>query len=230
METPSSVEPFRFKECVYLVEPTGRWAGTLREFCRYLRTVPASSIFYHMHQYFLRSHFETPDFTNDFSNWAASHLEERALAEKLANIDPFEFASIDPHLRNHLLGVVEAYLNERPKVGDVPVTPFYFESSTTLVVDGPIANDLTELRTELAEIETSSLYYHVFLAHVDSGRGNGNGNDHFIRWLERNYDAQPLIDEILAIDPYMHSLEELRSLILRALDRHLPHVRQRGTA
>lgn len=223
-----AVEPFRFMQCVYLVEPTGRRAGSLREFCDLLKVVPASSIFYHLHQSFLRHHFDLPDFTNDFSNWVATALGERALAEKLANIAPFDFERIDPDLRAHVCTVLNSYAEQHVASEHIPVAPFYFENATTLVIEGPLATDLTEFRAELATIETSSLYYHVFLTRHQNG--GGRQSDEFSDWLERNFEAQPLVAALRSVDPYMHTLEELRALVLSFLDRFSGQIRPRSEA
>jgi hypothetical protein len=215
--------PFQFNYCVVQVELTGRRAFTTRDFARLLGEVPNSSIFHHLHHTFLRNHLELPEFTNDFSNWAANELEDRALAEKLANVAPFHFPNVE-ELRGHLKSVVEDHMRARPQLADITVAPFHFDSGTTLVLTGETVNTLHDFKTALAAIETSAIYYHVYEARL---RKHSDSDD-FSGWFEDYFDAPELVAAIRGIDPYMHSLEHLRQLILGIIDRWNPLPRQGG--
>lgn len=218
------MEPFRFKECVYIIEPTGQRAATLREFSSLLRDVPPASIFFHMHQSYLHMSLEAPEFMNDFSNWAAVSLEDRALAEKLANVAPFEFGSIDPDLRRRLSEIVDTHIAQHPEKADLPAKPFFFNSATTLIVDGPMVDDLLGLRSELASVHVSSIYFHVFFARLH----HHQATDDFSAWVEQNYEAPAMVRAIRSIDPYMHTLESLRGILVRVIDRFASEVRRRA--
>ena len=224
MEQRASI-PFQFKECVVQVELTGRHAHTLREFSTGLREVPAGSIFHHMHHFFFRHHLELPDYSNDFSNWLASGIEDRALAEKFANVSPFQFSSVEA-LREHILAILDAYMAQHPELQDRRTETFYFDTATTLVFSGLQAYTLAEFRSELARTEVSAIYYHFYEARVRRSLKT----DDFTHWLEQCFIAEPLVKAIRGVDPYMHSLEELRAIVLRLFDRYAGSVllKERG--
>src|SRR2546422_6499130 len=56
-----------------------------------LAEVPTDSIFFHTFGYFLRHRPFTTAYGNDFARWAALEIGDRALAERLAVVDPFAF-------------------------------------------------------------------------------------------------------------------------------------------
>src|SRR5512143_3995821 len=108
-ETEITAVPFEFKECASISKATGRKAGSLRELRDLLVDVSESSLYYHVYQYFLKQ--QMGEYTNDFAGWAGESLEERALAEELSNVDPFDFKDI-AGLRNELLTVIDRYLEQ----------------------------------------------------------------------------------------------------------------------
>src|SRR2546429_6904671 len=65
-----------------------------------LEEVPADSVFFHTFGYFLRHRPFTTAYGNDFARWAALEIGDRALAERLAVVDPFAFATVEA-LREH---------------------------------------------------------------------------------------------------------------------------------
>jgi hypothetical protein len=216
------VAPFQFRECVYLVEPTGRAAATAREFLQHLEEIPWPSILYHIQQSFLRHHFDLPVYTNDFSNWAATDLEDRVLAEKLANITISDFESVDTALREHICTVINDHLLHSP-LADVKVTPFFFDSATIIILKGPVALNYQEFRAELARVDETAIYFHCYAARwLQQGTA---ACDDFSYWFERNFEVPALVSALRGIDPYMHSLEGLRTLILRQLDHYAPSIR-----
>ena len=87
-----TIEPFEFKQCINISKSTGTKAVSLRELRDRLSSVSDESIFHHTYQYFLKGHIL--EYTNDFAHWAGESLEERALAERLSNIDPYDFKNI----------------------------------------------------------------------------------------------------------------------------------------
>jgi len=83
------LKPFEFRQCVSILKATGRKAGTLREMRDVIAVVSDESIFHHTYQYFLKGHIL--EYANDFAHWTGESLEERALAERLSGIDPYDF-------------------------------------------------------------------------------------------------------------------------------------------
>lgn len=216
---------FQFKECVVQVELTGRRVNTLREFATALKEVPPGSIFHHMHHFFFRHHLELPDYSNDFSNWLSTGIEDRALAEKFANVAPFQFSSVE-ELREHILSILDGYLALHPELGDRRTETFYFDTATTLVFSGLQVYTLAEFRSELARTEVSAIYYHFYEARLRRRLKT----DDFTHWLEQCFIAEPLVKAIRGVDPYMHSLEQLRAIVLRLFDRYASNVllKERG--
>src|SRR5262249_4778331 len=73
------------------------------------------------------------------------------------------------------------------------------------------ARDLSEFAAAIAEIEASSLYYHLFDTRYD---GAQRPND-FATWAENSLGNKALAPRLSTFDPYMFSLEQARRVILR---------------
>src|SRR5512135_2948532 len=113
---PETVRPFEFRQCAILVKSTGRKARNLKELRDLIGSASDNCLFHHVHQYFLKGHILEQ--TNDFAEWAAESLEERALAERLSSVDPYAFASLAA-VRSALLTVIDEYLGAFPEPRDV---------------------------------------------------------------------------------------------------------------
>jgi hypothetical protein len=71
----------------------------------------------------------------------------------------------------------------------------------------------------LSEVEVSAVYFHVFearhrLRHEESD---------FSAWIEQSLGMPELADTLRAINPYVGSLERVRSALLTACDEYLSH-------
>jgi hypothetical protein len=213
-----AAEPFRFIGCVELRQSLDQRATDERELLDRLEDVPAGSVFYHTHGYFLRHRPITTAYGNDFAAWAAVHVRDQVLAERLAVINPFEFTTLE-RLREELLSVIHdhlARLSTVPRVefGEV----FYFQQSHIVEVPlGPAAANLAEFRQGLAEVDASAIYYHMVEARARLGRRSGD----FAEWLRTSLDMAPLADRIERIDAYMTSLERVRARVLSLVDSAL---------
>jgi hypothetical protein len=211
-------EPFRFIGCVELRQSLDQRATDERELLDRLEDVPAGSVFYHTHGYFLRHRPITTAYGNDFAAWAAVHVRDQVLAERLAVINPFEFTTLE-RLREELLSVIHdhlARLSTVPRVefGEV----FYFQQSHIVEVPlGPAAATLAEFRQGLAEVDASAIYYHMVEARARLGRRSGD----FAEWLRTSLDMAALADRIERIDAYMTSLERVRARVLSLVDSAL---------
>src|SRR5690349_2470906 len=170
-------EPFVFKKVLYLVEVTGRRARTLDEMMRALAVVPAESVGYHMHREFLAYKFAPIEYPNDFAYWAAKVLGDDILGEKLASLRVFKHRSLDG-LRQELLRQIGEHLIESPEASQKAAPrdrEFHFLQARSVVMDcNRSARNLEELVGALAEVESSSLYFHLFETRFGGGRGRDN--------------------------------------------------------
>ncbi|NOX20196.1 MAG: hypothetical protein GXO99_02890 [Nitrospirae bacterium] len=207
---------FEFKACSTVLISTGRKAQSIKELLEILKTVGPESIFHHTYQYFMKAH--DLSYTNDFAQWAGESLEERALAERLSNIDPFEFQDIE-ELRKRLIQVIEAFLEEFPTPRVVfPGNEFYFNETITYVYPvGIRVYDLTEFLHAIKTIDAKCIYYHFYEARTRLD----NSIDDFTMWIEHGLGEKALAEEIRGIDPFMHTIEGIRGYIEKTIQRRL---------
>ena len=78
------------------------------------------------------------------------------------------------------------------------------------------AHDLSEFADCLKKISVHSLYYHMFEARLRTTRGK---ND-LSFWLD-SIGEEALARQVERLDPYTHTMEELRTRILRLAERRL---------
>jgi len=204
---------FEFKQCVIILKSTGKKAKNLRELKEVLAGVSDGAIAHHTYQYFLKGHIL--EYTNDFAHWAGESIEERALAERLSNIDPYEYASLQD-LRKALIGAIDDYLTDFPEPRDaLPGDEFYFNETVTLVFPAGVrARNLAEFLMAMKYAEGSTLYYHFYDARVRLG----NKADDFSQWLEEGMEKPEVAGRLRSIDPFMHNLESIRERILEAVE------------
>ena len=205
-------EQFIFYECTALVRMTGRSASDLVEFVEIIKRVSAESIFHHMHQYFMKPHVRPPEYPNDFAEWAADALEDKTLAERLANLNPFEFSSIEG-VRGEIVRVVEDHMRKsrlpRPVVMG---KEFFFNDAVTLVIPtGFEASTLEEFVTAFDKVDSSSIYFHFYEARLRLGKEEDDFSRYFADSTDLNCPDLP--KRIKTLDPYMYSTEVLRSKI-----------------
>ncbi len=208
-------EPFRFTDYEGLVMPTGLRAANLEELIERIRTVPLDVIHHHLHRTPLSHRFGAWDYPNDFALWAAKSLEDLALAEKLAGLDPFAHDGLEA-AREAILDLLEEHLDGLPMVPWVrPGLEFHFASAYFLALPGEReAWSVSELRDALSEVPLSSLYYHFHEARL---RIAGSESDDFSRWIEAQFGAHPAVPLLRGIDFFFYSLEDLRQRIVSIL-------------
>ncbi len=208
------MEPFEFKQCVSILKSTGKMAKSLRELRGVIAVVSDESIFHHTYQYFLKGHIL--EYTNDFAQWAGESLEGRALSEHLSNIDPYAFKNID-ELRQELLNVIDSYLKSFPEPREaMPGDEFYFNETITLTFPvGIRAKNLAEFLIAVKYIDAGAIYYHFYEARIRLGV------DDFSKWFEDSLGKKDLAERIMAIDPFMHSIEGIREYIAEAVDEEV---------
>jgi hypothetical protein len=221
MKTAAS--PFVFIGCVELRQALGRQALDERELMDRLEEVPAGSIFYHTHGYFLRHRPLTTAYGNDFARWVAVEVRDRALAERLAVVDPFEFAGVE-ELREELVTIVHDHLRRSSLAPRADLAgAFHFQQSHIVEVElGPRASTLSEFREGLVAVDASAIYFHMVEARTRLGRRSGD----FAEWLRTALEIPALAQRVERIDTYMTSLERVRARVLSLVDDAL----ERGEA
>jgi len=202
------VVPFEFKQCVSILKSTGEKADSLRSLRELISRISDESIFHHTYQYFLKGRIM--EYTNDFAHWAGESLEERALAERLSNMDPYVFKSISD-VRRELLNIIDEYLETFPETRRaLPGDEFHFNETITLIFPvGVKARNLAEFLVALKHIDAGSIYFHFYEARIRLG----GGVDDFSKWIEEVLGKKKLADKIRSIDPFMHSIEGIRKHI-----------------
>jgi hypothetical protein len=210
-------ETFEFKQCVSIVKSTGKQAKNLRELRKLISRIGDESIFHHVYQYFLKGHIL--EYTNDFSHWAGESLEERALSERLASIDPYTLKSVN-EVRKELLREIDDFLTNFPEPHDVVGgNEFYFNETVNLVFPvGVKTKNLAEFLVAIEHIDAGSIYYHFYDSRVRLGEGVV---DDFSRWIEHTLFRKKLADKIRAIDPFMHSIENIREHIKEIVEQYV---------
>ena len=217
MTTPAPA-PFQFIGCVELRQALDHRARDERELLDRLEDVPAGSVFYHTHGYFLRHRPITTAYGNDFAAWAAVQVRDQVLAERLAVINPFEMASLED-LREELMSAVHDHLLRlstvpRVEFGEV----FHFQQSHIVEVPvGTAVTTLAEFRAGLAEVDASAIYFHMVEARARLGRRSGD----FAEWIRTSLALPALAEGIERIDAYMTSLERVRARVLVLVDSAL---------
>jgi len=69
----------------------------------------------------------------------------------------------------------------------------------------------------LGNITIDSIYFHVFEARLRLEKGT---ND-FSSWIENSIGNKALADKISKLDPYTHTLEELRRVIIKIIEAQI---------
>ncbi len=218
VSTTDAGTTFRFIGCSEIQEILGKQAADERQLAELLEEVPLDSVYYHTHSYFLRSRFIERTYPNDFAQWVAHQLQDHVLAERLSVVDPFDFQSLEA-LREELISLIDDHLSGMMTVPRTTFgTPFYFNRSRILEVPTGIeVQTLREFRDAISDIDSSAIYFHVFEAHLRLQREE---ND-FSAWFRGSLKLPDLADRMKALNPYLGSLERLRSNVLTMCDEQL---------
>jgi len=207
-----ATQAFRFYTRLHIKELTGAKAKNLSELVNILSDVPDSVIYYHTHNFIEEYQYLIPQPVNEFALWVSDVIGDEILAEKLSNIDTFEFSTIG-ELRERIIAVISDGLSTG---GDGRTAfegrEFHFIKSVSVVLTTPyIAHDLREFVEALRKVSINSLYFHIFESRLRLHRGV---ND-FSIWLQDSLDERDLADAA--------------ALRGRALERERPPVgRRRG--
>ena len=214
--------PFLFTGCWELREMLGRSARDEQQLLEAIEEIPLDSIYYHTHSFFLRHKYIVGPYPNDFATWAAIQVRDRVLGEKLGILDPYDFENLEA-VRAEIVTTIAEHLSQlqiipRAIYGE----PFYFMQSRIIEVPTDLeARTLTEFREILATVDVSVVYYHTFEAMLRLGRKKGD----FALWVEDQLGLPELAQKISTLDPYMTTLESVRTRIIRLCDE----VLEKGT-
>jgi trehalose synthase-fused probable maltokinase len=211
-------EPFAFVACHELREFVGLRAENERRLADLIEEVPLDSIYYHTHAFFLRHKFLAGAYPNDFATWTAIQVRDRVLGERLAMVDPREFATLQA-LREELVSVIDDHLRDLQIVpGVIYGEPFDFiQSRIVEIPTGTQVRTLQEFRDALLEVDVSAIYFHLVEARLRLGRGQ---ND-FAAWLDRGLGLPELAARVRAVDPYAGSLEQTRARLIQLCEEAL---------
>lgn len=214
---------FSFIGCSEIQEILGKQAEDERQLAELLEEVPLDSVYFHTHSYFLRTRFIERTYPNDFAQWVGEQVRDHVLAERLSVLDPFDFKSLEA-LREELLSIIDDHLSGMATVPRAGLgSSFYFNRSRILEVPtGVEARTLREFRDAISEVDVSAVYFHVFEAHLRLRREE---ND-FSAWIRGSLKLPELADRMRALNPYLGSLERLRSSLLTMCDEYLAKSEQ----
>jgi hypothetical protein len=208
------VTAFQFMECATILKATGKQARTVRELRETIAAIGEESLFHHTCQYFLKGHIL--EYTNDFAHWVGESLEERALSERLSNVDPFVAKGMG-ELRKELLADIDDYLDHFPEPrAAVQGDEFYFNESVSMVFPtGLQARNLAEFLIAVRYVDPGSIYYHFYEARIR------HGSDDFSTWVEDVLANSELAGSMRVIDPFMYNIERIRSRLVEAVEEDL---------
>lgn len=213
-------EPFIFYTRLHLSELTGLRASTLGQLLSILKDAPGASIYHHTHRFLQQHQYLSPEPPNDFAYWAAEALGENELGERLASIDTIQFSNIRS-LRDEIVGTIEDYLTHHP-LAKLRFSPegeeFHFIKAISFVLKtNYVVYDLREFAEALKKVTIDSIYFHIFEARL---RLEKKAND-FSNWIETSLGNKKLSEKIARLDPYTHTLEDLRKTLIRMAEREI---------
>lgn len=208
--------PFHFQSRSYITELTGIKASNLQELAEVLKTAPESVVYYHTHHFLEEYHYLMSEPSNDFAVWVSDALGNAVLGERLASVDTFSYPNIGA-LRETLVGIIEERLNQDSHLREaMPGRELHFMKSVSFITPTSyVAHDLREFVEGLRKITPGSLFFHVFESRLRLGRGY---ND-FAIWIKDSLGETELAEEIARLDPYLYTLEGLRSALIQLIEK-----------
>jgi len=219
-ELNKAKEPFKFYTQVSIPELTGLKAANLQELLDLIKTVPGSVIYHHTHRFLQQHQYLSPEPPNDFAYWITGILGEEELGEALYSIDTIQYATIR-ELRDEIVRTIGNYIVPHPRSLHKFATPgeeFHFIKSVSFVFQTPYtASDLKEFQAVLQRVTINSIYFHMFESRLRIGRG---AND-FSHWLEDSLSEKKLANKIASLDPYTHTMENLRVTLIKLIEKQI---------
>ena len=213
-------EPFKFYTQLHIPELTGLKAANLQELLDLIKTVPGSVIYHHTHRFLQQHQYLSPEPPNDFAYWITGILGEEELGELLYSIDTIQYTSIR-ELRDEIVRTIENYIIQHPRSLHKFAThgeEFHCVKSVSFIFQTPYtASDLKEFQAVLQRVTINSIYFHMFEARLRIGQGT---ND-FSNWLEDSLSEKKLANKIASLDPYTHTMENLRITLIKLIENRI---------
>lgn len=209
--------PFKIMDSVLLTRMSGLPpVVNLRELRDRIAVCTEDVIYHHFCETWLRPTFDNPDYRNDLAVWAKTGLLDRVLAERLANIDPYEYDSLE-ELRIRLIDIFEDRLSElQPWVPMARAgSEFYFMQAMTVVFDtGERVSKPKDLADAVERMTNGSIYFHF----LEARRRSTYHQDDFSSWLrESSSRFHDTINALQGIDFYFSDLDEIRREVVGVL-------------
>lgn len=208
---------FEIKDCTLITRMAGvDSALNLRELRERLLSCPVECLFHHFSETVIRPTFDDHQFRNDFAVWAARHLRDRALAERLGVLNPYSFASFE-ELRARTIDIIDEHLSESHHLQWVPRgDDFRFMRAVTVVFGTGINLEYPQdLIKALPEMSLSSIYFHF----VEARRRTENRTDDFSVWLDGyGPETKPIQTRLAEVDFYFMTLKEVKAALISALE------------
>jgi hypothetical protein len=214
-----SNEPFHFYTRQNLTYLTGRKARNLQELLEGISKAPSATIYYHTHHYLQQHEFLSPEPPNDFAYWISNVLQDDVLGERVASIDLRQYFRLHD-IKSKIITVIEESVQKGSVLTrNVPVgEEFHFMKSQTFVFPTKyIAHNLAEFRECLKSVTIFSIYYHMFESRL---RLQQEFCD-FAYWLHTALGEEKLAKEIMKLDPYTQTLDNLRQALIKLVTKRL---------
>jgi Family of unknown function (DUF5752) len=218
----SKSKEFVFLKARYIVELTGKKARSLRDFVDYLSIAEKSSIFYHIYHPLLDAHLVPYEYPNDFSYWFADTLQDKDLAEQVANIELPESGGLE-FVRQTLLNKLEIAIKSGKTRSAPESSQFSFVNCRFVVFpSGQKARTLDELADSIAQASELSIFYHM----VTSRLFKATRYDDFSEWIVNNTTDTELAEEVRRVDPTTHvNVRSIQQEVLGIMVRYLKEKR-----
>ncbi len=208
VEPNAARDPFAVKDCALVAIALGHKAQNLREMRDHLFRIHPGSIYHHFWGGLLRPQSAYPEYYNDFASWVHYQLHDDTLAERLAILDPTNYADLDS-LRHELVDLVEERLDEVEWLNWARADhEFHFARSQILIFDTRNRIETPEeLTAAVAGMSLGSIFYHF----IDARRRVPDGLDDLRFWLMGFGETYAkLCGLVSSVDPYFGGLTGLR--------------------
>ncbi len=207
-------EPFRFQNCLYMVESTGKSARNLRGLLDAMRTVDDLSIFCHLYLPLMGHHIIPPEYLNDFTYWIGEVVGDDLLVEKVMNVhlqSPKDIGAF----RDNMIRVLEEHVGGRKTPKVAAENAFYFNRCVLVIYPtGQTASSVREFVDVFEDIGLNSMFYHMFVSPMVF---DAPVND-FSRWVGDVMGYPEVAEGLERLDPYGYdSLEQLKEDIFELI-------------
>ncbi len=224
LSSVSSQSEFHFLKARYIVELTGNRAKNLREFGEILETADPTTLFYHVYHPLLQAHLVPYEYPNDFSFWFSDALQDKDLAEQIANISLPEKGGLDA-LREILLSKLSKSIKSNSFEARSGNEFDFVKCRIVVFPTGMTAKDLDELVDGIAQASELSIFYHL----VTSPLFKKRRHDDFSEWILAHTNDSELAEQLGRVDPTTHmTVKSLQEDVVKTVQSYLRAKRSRG--